>query len=305
MRRPDFFIVGAPKCGTTALYQYLLEHPQVFVPRGGGRSKEPHFFCPDLYSPRYVHDQARYEALFDSPEADAALRVGEASVFYLYSDEAPERIRAYSPDARIIIMLRDPAQMVYSLHSQRLFSGHEDIEDFEEALEAEPDRRRGRRLPAHGHPYKALFYREMGRYSDPVRRYFDAFGRDRVHVVVYDDFKADTARSYAEVLRFLEVDDGHRPSFDVVNPNKRIRSQRLRDFLKFSRWSGPIRGVARVTVPKGVRNAVAARINDRNTEYVQRPPMREPLRTRLRADFAEDVQALSQLLGRDLGHWVR
>src|SRR5262245_29668254 len=129
MRKPDFFIVGAPKCGTTAIFEYLAPHPEVFL-----APKEPHFFGSDIRSIRQVNE-AEYLKLFGSAENE--LRLGDASVFYFYSNVAPQEIREFSPDARIIISLRNPVDMVYSLHSQLVFSLEDEIEDFETALRAE------------------------------------------------------------------------------------------------------------------------------------------------------------------------
>ena len=132
MRKPDFFIVGAPKCGTTAMYQWLDAHPEVFVP-----VKEIHYFGADLDHRRPEVSAERYNGLFE-PASTAHKAVGDVGVWYLMSETAAQEIHAYNPDARIIIMLRRPAQMLYSLHSQLLYSGEEDIADFGEALAAEP-----------------------------------------------------------------------------------------------------------------------------------------------------------------------
>ena len=138
--KPNFFIVGAPKCGTSALYEYLGAHPEIFM----SPYKEPHFFGSDLQQ-RWRPTKSQYFSCF--AKARDEKRVGEASVHYLYSKCAAAEIKEFCPEARIIIMLRDPVEMLYSLHSQSIFSGNEVINDFEEALEAEADRKLGRRIP--------------------------------------------------------------------------------------------------------------------------------------------------------------
>ncbi|MBA2556652.1 MAG: hypothetical protein H0V12_04785, partial [Chloroflexi bacterium] len=145
--RPDFFIPGAPKSGTSSMYEYLRQHPEIYLPS----LKEPRHFCPDQDSGSdrdglfFVRDRDEYLALYAGVRGEK--RIGDASVQYLYSRVAAERIREFNPDARFIVMLRNPVHMAYSLHGQRLAGGGEDIEDFGEALEAEADRREGRRLP--------------------------------------------------------------------------------------------------------------------------------------------------------------
>ena len=129
MRTPDFFIVGAPKCGTTAMYEWLQAHPDVFVP-----VKEIHYFGRDLAHRRPEVSAARYAELYEGVGERIA---GDVAVWYLLSESAAEEIHALNPDARIIIMLRRPAEMLHSLHSQLVYSGDEDIEDFEEALAAD------------------------------------------------------------------------------------------------------------------------------------------------------------------------
>ena len=297
MRRPDFFIVGAPKCGTTALNIYLREHPQVFMsPR-----KEAHHFGTDIYSPRWARGEAEYLALFAGARAEK--RVGEASVWQLFSQRAAREIKAFEPHAQIIIMLRNPTEMIYSLHSERLYSVSEDITDFAAALAAEPDRRRGLRLPAYPYPVEGLIYRDVGKYTAQVARFFNEFGRERVRVIIYDDFKRDAAAEFRATCEFLDVDAGFRPETKVINSNKRIRSRRVLSWID----SPPpfIRRLGAPLTPRNARHWVLRKIRRANTSYEPRAPMSEGLRRELQAEFAPEVERLSELLGRDLTHWSR
>lgn len=300
MRKPDFFIVGAPKCGTTALYDYLRQHPEIFVPY----RKELHFFGTDLISGRPRRTEQDYLALF--ARAADEKRVGEASVLYLYSKLAASEIKAFCPSASIIIMLRNPVDMMYSLHSQLLFTGDEEITDFEAALEAEEERKRGSGIPESTWFAEALFYRETARYTEQVRRYFDVFGRDNVHLIIFDDFRGDTAGVYRQTLRFLGVDETFRADFRIVNPNKhaRARSKRLMRF----RYNYPlvVRRLGRLAVPSlPARRTLLRGFERLITRRTPHPPMDTQLRKRLQAEFAPEVETLSQLLGRDLTHWSR
>ncbi len=144
LRGPDFFIVGAPKCGTTAMTDYLGQHPEI----GMCAQKETQHFATDLY-PRFEirsrHEwltQDEYMKLFEG--AQNRKRLGEASVWYLYSSAAPREINEFSPAADIIVMLRNPLQALPSLHSQFVFMGIEPVEDFERALDLDEERERGR-----------------------------------------------------------------------------------------------------------------------------------------------------------------
>jgi hypothetical protein len=292
-RRPNFFIVGAPRCGTTAMYDYLRAHPDVFMPY----FKEPVYFGRDLSKRSRTFDEQAYLELFQSSRGER--RLGEATVWYLYSETAAEEIKAFAPDARIIIMLRNPVDMMYSLHSLMLLTGNEDISDFEEALAAEPDRARGLRIPKGARRVEGLQYRACGRYAKHVRRYFDTFGRAAVSVITYDDFRRDTASVYRETLEFLAVDPDFRPDFAVVNRNKAVRVRALQRVTASDLF---IRVTARLPGP--VLHRLRKGLKRINTKAEVRPAMSPQLRDRLVRELEPDVTELSSLIGRDLSPWT-
>jgi hypothetical protein len=298
MRKPDFFMVGAPKCGTTAMYEFLAQHPEIFLPK----TKEIHFFGTDLYSPNYGRELEKYLSLFAG--ARDKKRVGEASVWYLYSKRASAEIKQFSPSASIIVMLRNPVEMIHSLHSHRLYIGTEDIEDFSEALDAEHERKLGARLPRNPYPIGGLFYREVGSYAAQVQRYFDAFGTEKVKVIIFDDFKADPARASREVFDFLGVSPSFAPRVRVINPNKKVRSKTVRDFLDQPPPSF-LRRLARPLTTPQMRHRLFQAFRRLNTDYVPRSPIPDRLRLQLQAYFASDVQRVSEMLDRDLTYWCQ
>ena len=152
-------------------------------------------------------------------KAGDARRLGDSSPGYLYSTRAAKEIKAYRPDAQIIVMLRNPVEALHALHATLLYVGDEDLEDIEQALAAEPERREGRRIPSTNEPAFALRYRDMVRYRAQLERYVEVFGWDQVHVIVYDDFRDDTAATYRATLEFLRIDPGFEPEFEIVNAN--------------------------------------------------------------------------------------
>lgn len=301
MIKPNFFIVGAPKCGTTALYTYLRAHPDIFMPF----QKEPHHFALDLPAPRYdrFRDRDAYVALFEN--AGSARRVGEASVCYLYSRLAAREIKKFNPRARIIIMLRSPVEAMHSFYYQQIVAGEEDLTDFAAALSVEEERKQGRSLPPHlMGPVDCLFYRDIVRYADQVRRYLAEFGRTAVHIIIYDDFKADAAAAYRATLKFLEVDPDFHTDFRIVNRSKQIRSTAMRDFLvKPPTWYKRVLRLGRMLVPETMRYNISQSIRRLNTQPLVRPPLTPELRARLQNELLPDVEALSELLERDLTHW--
>jgi hypothetical protein len=294
MNRPNFFIVGAPKCGTTAMNHFLRAHPRVFVPA----RKELHFFGSDLIvaaRPSETEYLAEFAARTNEPVA------GETSVYYLSSRRAAEEIERFSPAAKIIAMLRDPVDLLHSLHAQLFYTGDEDISDFLAALEAEAERKKGNRLPHHTTIRQFLFYRETVRFTEQLQRYFDVFGRDRVRVIVYDDLRRNPAAEYRRTLEFLGVDPAFAPDFAVVNPNKMARSRALQRILH----SPPpwLLDAGRAFIPKAIRDSLREDLRRINTRQMPRPPLAPDLHARLAKEFAPEVARLGALIGRDLSHW--
>jgi Sulfotransferase domain len=300
---PNFFIVGGPKCGTTALDQYLSSHSDIFV-----SNKEMHFFGSDLQfgSQFYRRDEKAYRAEFEGWKGQAC--VGETSVWYLFSRRAAAEIKAFNPESRIIIMLREPAAMLYSLYHQFRCDGNEHLRTFEEALQAEEDRSAGRRLARQTYFRQGLIYRSVTRYTEQVKRYFDAFGRDRVHVILYDDFAADTAGVYHKALAFLGVCPSRvDPAMDfrVINGNQTVKSPVLRSLLQ----DPLVRGTAIALgsrLPKPVFAAVqkiGLQLSSLNLRSEKRSEFAPELQRSLRREFAPEVDRLGELLGRDLSHW--
>jgi len=292
--KPNFFIVGAPKCGTTALYSYLDQHPDIFMPQ----KKEPHFFAPDMKSRGYIREIDDYYRLFEPVTNERC--VGEASVFYLYSEVAAANIQAEIPSPKIIIMLRNPVDMIHSLHSQCLYSGQETITNFEQAIAAEMDRRRGKNWPRNEYENK-LFYTAVADFAPQVERYFETFGRENVHVIIYDDFRSDLNRVFRDCLEFLEVEASFLPEFGVVNANKKVRNVQLRQFMNHP--PPALRTLLRLVSPAAFRKAVGTAAQRLNTYSEPRDAMSAAVRERLQKQCRPSVKRLSQLLNRDLSHW--
>jgi hypothetical protein len=295
MRRPDFFIIGTFKGGTTALYEYLRQHPQVFLPF----HKEPMYFGSDLGVRYRRMTQDEYLALFGDARPDQV--AGEASPWYLYSATAAREIHDFNPEARIIVMLRNPIDVMHAQHSQLIFNQREDLASFEEALAAEADRRAGRRIPAGALRPEALYYRHSVRFAEQLQRFFDTFGRERVHVILFEDFTAHTERVYREVLAFLGVSVEAAVDLDVHNPNRRIRSGWVQRLV--FRPPGPLRAL----VPWLRRLPLVHRLRDAVVSINSRPERRRAmdpvLRRRLAAEMEPEIRELALLIGRDLSAW--
>lgn len=226
MSKPGFFIIGAPKCGTTALAHYLSQHYDAFV----SRPKEPHFFLSDFHDDmRQIKHLSHYEAMFAS--AEGARAIGEASVWYLYSESAIQEIYNYNPEAKVIVMLRNPVEMVVSLHSQKVFSRDEDEADFEAAWELCSQRREGNSIPGECREVKTILYDQVASYSQQLDRLYQFFPEKQVLVINYDDFKHDVSKVYKRTLSFLGLEDDGKKNFEVINANKAERFSFIGDIF--------------------------------------------------------------------------
>jgi Sulfotransferase family len=303
-RVPDFFIVGHPKSGTTALYEMLRAHPQVFMPA----LKEPRFLAGDMYvhsddSTELPSTTEEYLALF--AQADTGQLAGEASPLYLASGEAAGRIAELQPQARIIAVLREPASFLRSLHLQFVQSHIENENDLAQAIALESTRREGKQIPpASRLRPQVLQYAEHVRYVEQLRRYHDLFPAERVLVLIYDDFRGDNEQTVKKVLRFLEIDDAAPIEASEANPTVRVRSQQLDRLLRsVSMGRSPatraVKGAVKTLTPRRLRRQ-ALRVTRSRVVYGRPQPPDEETILELRGRFKGEVAALSDYLGRDL-----
>jgi hypothetical protein len=305
-RVPDFFVVGHAKCGTTALYEMLKQHPQIYMPV----FKETQFLSrgPRRASVRQKRAPLRprtldgYLSMFEA--AGPRLRAGDGSTEYLRTPATARRIATLSPNARIIAAFREPVSFLRSLHLQLLEVNIEDEPDFEKALRLEEPRRGGRHIPANCVWPPALQYSQHVRYAQQLREYHEQFGEERVLVLIYDDFRADNERTVRAVLRFLELDDAVAVRSSEANPTVRVRSQRAGTVVgALSMGSNPLargaRRALRASTSEPLRRRALA-VLERITLDSDPPGPSEQLLDELRERFMPEVAALSEYLGRDL-----
>ncbi len=295
-RAPDFFIVGHPKSGTSALFQMLAAHPRLHMPR-----KEPHFFVPELGAKRAQGTIDDYLALFVGARPDQL--IGEATTSYLWSTGAAARIAEVQPDARIIAIFREPASFLRSLHLQFLRSGVENVSDLRSAIELDDERRAGRSIPRESTRPQLLVYGEHVRYVEQLRRYHAVFPREHVLVLIYEDFRADNEATLARVLGFLGVDDSSSLRTIEANHATGVRSPRLAELvhrLYMGRAGGAWalkRGIKAVT-SRRLRHRTMRRL--RGAQRQAPPALDEQLMRDLRLRCRDEVVALGDYLGRDL-----
>lgn len=284
---PSFFILGAPKCGTTALASYLAAHPDIEM----STPKEPHYFPTDLRVSRVpAKTLADYESLCFTDRAVAAR--GDASVWHLYSREAVPRIIEAYPDAKFVVMLRHPAEMAHSLHSQHVFFGKEDQQDFATAWRLCAERRAGRCLPPLGdYELRCMLYDDVAQFGEQLGRLFARVDPSRVLIVLNEEMKRDVRGVYRNVLAFLQVPDDSRATFPPVNDACKVRNARLARILRsrvayhFALAFKRLFGLASLGIGK------------------PQPPLPSDLRDEIARDLSSDIEQLEGLIGRCLPDW--
>jgi len=298
MQKVDFFIVGAPKYGTTSLSEYLREHPEICF----SDPKEPDYF-DDLSRDCFYGTEEEYHKIFFSHCTSEKIR-GEGSTWYLYSQKAIPNIMKYNPEARIIVMLRNPVEMVHSLHSHLVFSCDEDERDFKKAWNLQDLRREQKHIPKTDYHPAAFLYAEVAGYSRQLEALYRNVPKKQVMVILFDDFIADTKGVYKDVLEFLDVSTDFVPSFEIINPAKVSRSRLIAKV--FHKPPNQLTVLARRLRKKlGLRTlGIRPLLNLLNTRAQKRPPLDENMKETLRNTFREDIQQLGKLLGRDLSHWL-
>ncbi len=298
MTMPNFLIIGAARCGTTALANMLAQHPEVFF----STPKEPHFMALAGSRPSFagpgdegminqvaITKPAAYARLF--AKAGNARRVGEGSVSTLYYHQRSiKNIQRHAPDAKLIVILRNPIQRAFSSFLYMTARGFEPCADFRQALDDEP-----RRVAGNWH--HIWHYTQMGLYHDQLVRFLEAFGAARVHVVLFDDLDARPNEVVESLYRFLDIEPSFRPATELqVNrsgiPKSRLAQTALRTIQRHP-W---LRQTIKTVVPFGWRE----RIRNANLSH---PELSNEVADRLATVFQQDVNKLAGLLQRDLSVW--
>jgi hypothetical protein len=307
-RLPDFFVVGHPKSGTTALHQMLKVHPDIHLPD----RKEPWFLAEELHertpprpegTPRTLTE---YAAWFSGAREGQV--VGDATAFYLWSTSAAANIAEVNPRARIVAILREPASFLHSLHLQQLETYVEVETDLGRAMELESERREGRSVPRYTYFPKMLLYSDFIHYVEQLERFRAVLPAEQIKVVIYDDFRADNEATVREVRGFLGVEESGPVVALEANPTVRPRSQRLNELVHAV-------GVGRGPVSRAVKETIKALTPDdarrrafhalkRQAVFAPARPPDEAVMRRLRGRYKNEVVATSEYLGRDLvGLW--
>ena len=296
MIMPNFSIIGAAKAGTTSLYGYLVQHPQVYM----SPIKEPRFFALegeklDFRGPTQIINQTsvttlkEYSQLFEEVTSQTA--IGEASTIYLSHPKAPERIKHYIPDIKLIAILRDPSERAFSSYLHLVRDGYETL-NFAEALEAEASRIKENWQPL-------WYYKERGLYYQQLQRYFERFEPEQIKIYLYEDLAVDSTGVTQDIARFLGIDDTFAPDLERKNVSGIPKNRLVQNLLT---RKNPLKSVLKPLLPESLRQSVIQNISKRNLGA--KPTLSPQMRQHLIAIYREDILKLQELIQRDLSSWL-
>lgn len=299
MTMPNFLIIGAAKSGTSALWRYLGEHPDIYM----SKKKEPHFFAYENMQPaangigdytKYAKtDLKSYQALFE--EVTTEKIIGEAATTSLYLPQSAERIQHYIPKAKFVAILRQPADRAYSAFMHLIRDHREPVKDFREALKFEQNR-------IEQHWGFMWHYTHMGFYYEQLKRFYDRFELSQIKIYLYDEFKANPQKTFQNIFQFLEVEDQFTPSMHAQANMSGIQKNQFAQFFITSLFDrpNPIRFGARRILPEHRRWLFTTWIRNKNLQRQQLPAYYRQELTEL---FREDILKLQDLIDKDLSHW--
>jgi hypothetical protein len=296
----SFFVVGAPRCATTALSRALAGNPHISF----SKPKETHFFLEDRSDMPVDEIRRLYLSRFHPNLARDSQAIGDGSVSYLYDPNAIRQALAFDSRAKFIVSVRNPVDMLRSYHARLLFLLDEDEKDFSRAWELQDERRAGRNIPKRCRDPRLLQYGQVASLGRQIEQMFEVAGRERCHVVVFDDIVANPGSVYRQLLEFIGVDDDGRREFKIKRGNSSFRSRWLQQLaMNPPPWIFRLIELSNASTLnrlKGLRK----RIKKFNKAPAKRQELSKGIRTTLCDYYRRDVEKLSGLLGRDLSHWV-
>lgn len=290
---PHFLIVGAPKCGTTALHYYLSQHPEVNM-----SPKEIHYFGNDLGYKVERPTLDYYQSFFKEQGIN-----GDGSVWYLYSDTIFKELKALNITPKIIVMLRNPTEVCYAMHSQNIIDANEDIYEFESALGLEESRKNGNNIPINTDPNRALFYKEMGRFLPRIRFFQENIKASDLFIGLQEDLKSNTVQFLIEIEKFLQLTPFEKYDLSRVNSNKVVANNSLHNTIKHP---GSLKiKLFRTLLPyKPLRKWLVEKVYNQNIKEEKRIPIKSNTKNILDQYFKNENIELSKIITSDISSWV-
>lgn len=303
LNHPNVFLIGAPKCGTTAIASYLSDHPNVYLPY----PKEPSFWSFDLKRGGTVlklNSIEDYLRIYEPAVASTHSVLLDASTSYLQSSDAVEAILNFSPRAKFIVMLRNPVDVAYAFHMEQLFNTFEDEESFEKAWNLQAKRSSGQRIPPSCIEPKNLQYRQVASLGSHLSRLKQIVANDQLHIIFHEDFARDPRATYLSLISFLGLNDDGREVFEVKGSAHYNKYPRLATF--YQNPPKPIRfivlGIKKMLRVYAYKN-ILQWIKGKLINQAPRPKLSTLFRSQLIAEFEPEILKLESITGRDLTAW--
>lgn len=298
-KKVNCFLVGGPKCGTTAMVAHLKTHNDIFV----SEPKESNYFLEDMQEMKYVTNLKEYHSLFEQFNSPHEVYI-DASILYLHSEESLKAIYEYNKEAKIIAMLRNPMEMVYSFHSQILYTLDEDQAEFEKAWDLEDSRKLGQNIPKNCRSPRLLYYSEVAKYHEQLQRVYKYFPEEQVKVVLFDDFKNSNLETYKDLLAFMDLVYDGKVDFPRVNEAKKAKNKFINRFVH--RPPKILKRIARLILKliNKPRFGILERIDKLNRDKDLRQGLSDQIKEKIRNAYADDIKQLSGLINKDLSHWL-
>lgn len=302
MTMPNFIIIGSAKAGTTSVYHYLSQHPQIYM----SPLKETEFFIRvggelEINGPRAnealnkgVGNLEDYRTLFRGVSNEIA--IGEATPGYLYHSWVPKTIKHYIPDAKLIVLLRDPVERAYAHFWHNVRKGKGETLDFAQAIQNEEARMR----EDWG---IGFYYVNRGFYYPQLKRFFEVFESERIKVCLFEELINNPTNTVQDIFRFLGVNDTFIPP-NISEKYLAFSMTKNKSLHRFLKGSNPIKSILKPFIPRELRKSIVTTLNKQNVTR-DKPPLPSEIRRELMEGYREDILKLQGLINKDLSEWLR
>ena len=288
--KPTFFIIGAPKSGTTSLHHYLNGHSQITM----SVPKEPHYFSTDIKNGG-IRNAKEYLDCF-SQSHKKTIAIGESSTLYLYSKVAVQKIFNYNKKSKFIVMVRNPIEIAQSFHQVALKVFGETETNFQKAWLLEQSRKAGKNIPKGCIDHQLILYGNIAKIGQQIERLTSYITQKNIHFIIYDDFKNSTKREYFKVLKFLKVNNEVPVDFPLYNKSQRIKSETV---TKLTNYASFLKKKLNIKT----RFNIAAKIHKVNVTSQSLNKLPKNFLLKMDNFFEYDIKLISQFVKRDLSNW--
>lgn len=282
-------LIGAQKAGTTTLYDWIAQHPDVYGPEG---MKDFPFFCDETY---YQKGIKWFENNFSQIKKQKIILHGNVNYLY-FSKTSARRINEYNSNVKLIALLRNPVDRAYSAFWQQKKAGYEDLDNFVNAIEQERKRSEGSFRDRAN-----LTYIDHGFYAQQLKNYFEIFPKDNIKVMIFEEIIHRNYETASELYKFLEINPNFKPNYVIKNesglPRSRIISNLLRKKIKFD--------LIKDLLPINYRIIIKNKLRDFNTRKIKYEPLDHEIKAKLFKLYRDDIHELEQLLDRKINSlWI-